>query len=175
MLKVAVCDDDSQMLTDLAALLGRYQQEKHIVLTVDAFTSAVELLSALRTKDYNFLIMDILMPGLTGMQAAREIRTYNTHLSLLFLTSSPEFAVESYSVDAFSYLLKPVNESSLFPVLDRLMKRLLRSEEALTLTSFSGIVRLPFTAIEFLEVNSKHLRFFMEDGTIQEIPGTLSE
>ena len=175
MLRVAICDDDPMALADTAALLEQYQQGKSIVITVDAFHNAVELLAALRTHSYDLLMLDILMPGLNGMQTAREIRTYDSRLSLLFLTSSPEFAVESYSVEAFSYLLKPVTADTLFPVLDRLLKKLLREEDALTLTRSSGIVRLPFSGIEFLEVNRKHLLFYMEDGSVYELPGTLAE
>lgn len=77
-------------------------------------------MDALRGVNYQLLLLDILMPGFTGIQAAREIRTFDSETKIIFLTSSPEFAVESYGVDAFYYLLKHIREGDLFPVLDRL-------------------------------------------------------
>lgn len=175
MLRVAICDDDSGALTALSGLLEQYQQTNNLVMVIEAFHSAADLLPSLSSRGYDFVMMDILMPGLSGMQAAREIRSYDNQMPLLFLTSSPYFAVESYSVEAFSYLLKPITAESLFPVLDRLLKKLRRNEEYLILTRNSDIMRLPFSNIEFVEVNRKHLWFYMEDGSMQELPGTLAE
>lgn len=175
MLKAAICDDNPAALTGLASVLGRYQTYKKIVVTVDTFNNAVELLESLRTRSYDFLLLDILMPGLTGIQVAEEIRGFDSHVPIIFLTTSPEFAIASYSVEAFSYLLKPVSEENLFPVLDKLLQKLQRKEDSLALMLPSGIVRLPFSGIEFLEINYKHLLFHLEDDTVRELPGTLAK
>ena len=175
MLKIAVCDDDNGELSHVKALLEQYQVQKRIGMRIELFHSAMELMDALRTTNYQLLLLDILMPGFTGIQAAREIRTSDSETKIIFLTSSPEFAVESYRVDAFYYLLKPIREDELFPVLDRLLQQFRRAEETLLLTLPSGVLRLPYTRIVVLEVNSKHLLFYLNDGSIREIPGSLTQ
>lgn len=175
MLKIAVCDDDNGELSHVTALLQQYQARNRLAVRIDAFLSAMELMDALRTTNYQLLLLDILMPGFTGIQAAREIRTFDSETKIVFLTSSPEFAVESYGVDAFYYLLKPIREDDLFPVLDRLLQQFRRAEDTLLLTMPSGVLRLPYSRIEVLEVNSKRLLFYLNDGSVREIPGTLTQ
>lgn len=175
MLKIAVCDDDNGELSHITALLEQYQARKRVALRIELFHNATELMEALRGTNYQLLLLDILMPGFTGIQAARELRAFDSETKIIFLTSSPEFAVESYRVDAFYYLLKPIGADDLFPVLDRLLGQLHRAEETLLLTMPAGLVRLPYSSIEVLEVNSKHLLFYLNDGSLREISGTLTQ
>ena len=175
MIHIAICDDDREELTRMAALLGQYQSSRQAALSCDLFHSGMELLESLRHTAYDAMLLDILMPGLTGMETAREIRTLTRDPKIIFLTSSPEFAVESYAVEAFSYLLKPASADSLFPMLDKLFRTLQKQEALLTLNRPSGVIRLPFSTIVMVEVDNKHLRFHLEDGRDVEIPGALSE
>ena len=175
MLKIAICDDNRAELDHVVGLLKRYQEENHLPARIDTFQNAMDLMEALHRENYQLILLDILMPGFTGIQAAREIRQFDSETKIIFLTSSPEFAVESYRVDAFYYLLKPIMDSDLFPVLDRFLRRLRREEDTRLLTLPSGLVRLPFSQREVVEVNSRHLLFYLTDGSVREIPGTLTE
>ncbi|MDY3038554.1 MAG: response regulator, partial [Roseburia inulinivorans] len=60
----------------------------------------------------------MIMPLLSGMDTARELRRHDPHVPIIFLTSSPEFALESYEVRTFWYLLKPLDEVRFHAVLD---------------------------------------------------------
>ena len=62
------------------------------------------------------------MPGQNGLETAREIRLLNSSSKIIFLTSSDEFAVESYEVSAYHYLLKPISKDRFFSVMDKLIK-----------------------------------------------------
>ena len=64
---------------------------------------------------FDIILLDVLMPGENGMAAAREIREYDSNVKIIFLTSSTEFAVESYAVDAWYYQLKPIRREDFFP------------------------------------------------------------
>ena len=175
MLKIAVCDDEQRERDYAAGLVKEYLAENHIAARVDVFHSAVELMEALHHDNYGLLFLDILMPGFSGIQAARELRNFDSETGIVFLTSSPEFAVESYRLDAFYYLLKPLDREELFLVLDRFLRQRQRSGEALLLNTASGLVRLSCGRIEAVEVNSRHLLFYLNDGSVREIPGTLTE
>lgn len=175
MLRIAACDDDEKERLRIAELLGRYREEKNAPLHFDVYRSGVGLLEARGQIPYDLLLLDILMPGLSGMDAAKEIRLTDRETKLIFLTSSPEFAVESYSVEAYSYLLKPVTSEKLFPLLDRLFSEQRQSEQVLTLMRPAGVMRIPFSKLSVLEVSNKKLRFHLQDGSVKEVNGALSE
>ncbi len=174
-LKIAICDDDVHELTRLTNLLRKYQEERKSTLKYVTFSNAIELLHSVRKDNFDVLLMDILMPGFNGMQAAHEIREFNNKVKIIFLTSSPEFAVESYAVDAYYYLLKPCAGEKLFPVLDSFFLDSQKEEAALHIKTASGVLRIPFSRLEFLEVINKKLYFHLTDGSVKEIYGSLAE
>ena len=115
------------------------------------------------------------MPGVTGMEAAREIRSFDDAADIVFLTTSPGFAYESYGVRALEYLLKPVSAKLLFPLLDRLYQREQNPQDGLTVRSEGVLVRLPFSQLSYVEVMGKHLFFHMTDDSVHEVVGALKE
>lgn len=104
-MKIAVCDDDSQELARISSFIDTYLLGKKFSLIYKTFQNATELLSTMNSSDYDIVLSDILMPGMTGMKAAHEIRGFDTEVKIVFLTSSPEFAVESYAVKSYDELL----------------------------------------------------------------------
>ncbi|MBR2928407.1 MAG: response regulator transcription factor [Oscillospiraceae bacterium] len=172
---IAVCDDQEQELSVLNTLLRQWQDETHTPLRMQTFRSAVEMLNAARKERFSLYLLDVMMPGIDGIAAAREIRSFDETAEIVFLTSSPGFAYESYGVRAMDYLLKPISAGLLFPVLDRFSLRRQQSVDALTLKCGATIVRIPFSQLSFVEVMSKHLYFNLIDGTTKEVTGSLKE
>ncbi len=175
MLKIAVCDDETQELSRITGLLKEYQLQRSAVFRFDTFTSAIELLETMRGNVYDILLLDVLMPGFNGIQTAQEIRSFDENIKIIFLTSSPEFAVSSYEVGAYYYLLKPISEAKLFPILDKLYLDEQKVSKTLSLKSVTGITRITYDSIEFLEVINKKLHFHLTDHSIREVPGSLSD
>jgi len=124
---IAVCEDQKEEMELLQDLLQQWQRERKTVLRIKSFQNAADLLDVARKERFTLYLLDVMMPGINGMDAAREIRGFDTSAEIVFLTSFSAFAYESYSVKALDYLLKPINAELLFPVLDRL----LREEEKL--------------------------------------------
>ena len=172
---IAVCDDQTEELKDLTELLGAWETDRGTPVRVKSFRSAAELLDAARHERFTLYLLDIMMPGLNGMDAAREIRSFDKAADIIFLTSSPGFAYDSYSVKALEYLLKPISGGLLFPVLDKLMLREQRPQDGLTLKAGATLVRVPFSRLSYVEVNGKHLYFHLADGTVREVAGSLKD
>ena len=175
MLKIAVCDDSRELLEKVEKDLHEYESVRSTPVTVHTYTNAVDLLDVLKKTDYDILILDIIMPGFTGMQAAHEIRKFNEEIKIIFLTSSKEFAIESYSVGAYYYLLKPVLNEKLFSVLDKVVSEITSKQESCVIYTHMGIVNIPFAKIECLEVYNKHLVFHLSDGSTKETRGALTD
>jgi len=105
MLQIALCDDNTNDLSTMIHLLDEYKSSKQ----------RIELTSALdKGKQFDIYCLDIMMPGFTGIDLANEIRGSDKTAPILFFTSSAEFALESYSVRAADYVLKPVSKENSF-------------------------------------------------------------
>ena len=165
---IALCDDQQEELEALTDLLSLWQTERQTPLHFHAFRSAAELLDAAEKEPFTLYLLDVMMPGTDGLAAAREIRSFNDTVDIVFLTSSPGFAYESYRVHALDYLLKPIR-------LDRLSLREQKPQEGLTLKCGHTLTRVLFSQLTYVEVMGKHLYFNLTDGTVREVAGTLKE
>ena len=172
---IAVCEDQAADLELLRELLERWQTEHRASLRVRCFRSAAELLDAAANGPFTLYLLDVMMPGVDGLEAARSIRAFDDTAEIVFLTSSPGFAYESYSVRALDYLLKPIRAERLFPILDRLFLREQRPQDGLTLKTGGVLIRVPFSQLTYVEVIGKHLYFNLTDGTVREVAGALNE
>jgi len=121
------------------------------------------------------LLLDILMPGLTGMEAAKEIRRSDREIPIIFLTSSREYAVESYRVGAEDYIIKPVRKDEVYPSLDKQLIRFAQEEAYLTVKTGNGIIKLLFSQIVYVEVTNRTIQFVLVNGEVREAYGYLSD
>ena len=174
-MKLAVCDDNLQELTIIKAFLTEYHTPYGEPILFDSFQTATELLTALNTKKYDALLMDIIMLGTTGMEVAKEIQNNSNQIPIIFLTSSPEYAVESYRIKALDYLLKPIDKKLLFAALDTICSQLSSPNDSLAIKTSKAMLLLPFTQIEAVEINNKTLQFHLTNGTVKSITGKLSD
>ena len=111
MIKAAFCDDDLSVLNELHVLMDNYRVERNQEITYTAFHSPLELLAAMEKGTYfDAVFLDVLMPGENGISTARELRQTDQNIKIVFLTTSSEYAVDSYSVGAYFYQMKPLKK-----------------------------------------------------------------
>lgn len=177
MIKIAFCDDDMEVLHQMNELLDRYRVERNEDITYAAFQSPFELLTEIEKGIRpDILLLDVVMPGQNGMDVAKEIRQYDTNMKIIFLTSSPEFAVESYSVGAYFYQLKPIWEESFFRLMDAVLAECEKKKKnSLILRSKDGITRIDLQQLEYCEVLGRKLLFHLENGAVLESAGSLDD
>ena len=176
MIKIAFCDDEMEVLHQMNELLDRYQVERNEDITYAAFQSPFELLTEIEKGIRpDILFLDVVMPGQNGMDVAKEIRQYDTNMKI-FLTSSPEFAVESYTVGAYFYQLKPIWEESFFRLMDSVLSECEKKKKnSLILRSKDGITRIDLQQLEYCEVLGRKLLFHLENGAVLEGAGSLDD
>lgn len=177
MIKIAFCDDDMEVLHQMNELLDRYRVERNEDITYAAFQSPFELLTEIEKGIRpDILFLDVVMPGQNGMDVAKEIRQYDTNMKIIFLTSSPEFAVESYSVGAYFYQLKPIWEESFFRLMDAVLAECEKKKKnSLILRSKDGITRIDLQQLEYCEVLGRKLLFHLENGAVLESAVSLDD
>ena len=128
MLSIAVCDDEVIECCNMAKRIKEIMEEMKIPCIICQFRSGGELLQALGNFDIVFL--DIIMQDLDGMKTAQIFREKASDKILIFVSSSREYVFEAYDVEAFQYLLKPVDDRKLKSVLQKAVhKTEIRSQE----------------------------------------------
>ena len=160
MIRIAICDDQPAQLRIVIALLEKYQVERPgIELLIQNYSSGAKLIKSIYTgSGYDLLLLDILMPGLDGIELAKEIRKHNEDASIIFQTSSKDHALDAYSVSAVQYILKPINERKLFPILDSIFPTFNKGKERLFLLStLDREVKIPFSSIVCVELDNRRL------------------
>lgn len=164
-MKIAVCDDNQEELHRVASLLEDYQEEKTVSISLRLFGSSVELASIAQQENFDLYLLDVLMPALNGMELAREIRTFNTAVPILFLTSSPEFAVESYTVHAANYLLKPVSRESLFSALNDISaQQKADRKNYIIVKSNIGVRKILLSQLVYVEAQDRRVIYHLQNG-----------
>lgn len=175
-MRVAVCDDDEWELKALAELLAEYQLSRGINLQCSYFHNSIDFLCDVKGKEYDLILLDMVMPGVNGIEAAQELREKDKDVKLIFISLSPEFAVESYRVEAYHYLLKPIEAKALFPLLDKIRQELsVQDEQGFVLKNREECVRLSYAEIEFAEVINKKVFFHLTNGVIREVTAALAD
>lgn len=177
MIKVAFCDDDLSVLNEISVLLDKYRVERNQEMVYTAFQSPLELLAEIeKGMRVDILFLDVLMPGENGIHVAEEIREYDSNVKIIFLTSSSEFAVQSYTVGAYFYQIKPIWEESFYRLMDSAIAECKKEEEySLILRCKTGIARIELDKLQYCEVMGRTLLFHLEGGNVLEKNGCMDE
>ena len=177
MVRAAFCDDDVGALGRMQTFLDRYSRERRREIVYTAFHSPIELMAEIeRGARFDVLFLDILMPGENGIETAAEIRGYDRNVKIIFLSSSPEFAVKSYEVEAYFYQLKPLRWEGFVRVMDSVLELCEQERKnKLILQCKSGITTLDPDRLEFCEVIHRTLLFHLASGKVLESTGSMDE
>ncbi len=178
MIHIAICDDSKQERQILAALFKRYQELHATPLQIHIFQNGFSLLDAIdQGKRFDITILDILMPGENGIEIARNIRASGTDTEIIFLTSSPEYAVDSYEVKAQNYLLKPVSEEKFFASIDSILAELDEKDTAsfIIYTTEKQYSRIRVSSLVYGEVTHRTITLHLADQTMISAIMTFTE
>lgn len=179
MYSIAICDDETEELNRMQESLHHYMRQNAITdFVIEQFQNAEELLYVIRHKEYmpDVLLLDIYMPEKLGTTLAREIRDMGITSRIIFLTSSRDHALEAFRLDAAQYLLKPMEETALFAVLDRCFREIDKEAKKYLLFRVEGRVRrIAISDILYCEAQGKRQCLYLSDGTHLVLNMTMGE
>jgi DNA-binding LytR/AlgR family response regulator len=119
MIKAIVVDDEAPARDELRYLLAAHRD----VEVVGEAASAAEAVALARDRRPDLVFLDVEMPGASGLGAAPLVREQAAPPAVVFVTAHERYAVAAFAVEAFDYLLKPVDADRLARVLERLRER----------------------------------------------------
>lgn len=121
MLSIAVCDDEIVECCGMAKKIRDIAEELNIPCIIHQFCSGRELLET--PESFDIIFLDIIMQDLDGMKTARLLRERASDKILVLVSSSRQYVFDAYDVEAFQYLLKPVDNGKLKQVLQKAVLR----------------------------------------------------
>lgn len=150
-------------------MVDRYLQcRPGVAAKVEVFLSGAALLNrAEETGGFDLYILDILMPEQSGIDIGRRLRRMGIWGELIFLSSSNDYAADSYELKAFFYLLKPVEEGKLFRVLDQAVEKAQqRKRQAFVVETRDGSRRILLEKLLYGERAGRVMRCHCTDGIV---------
>ncbi|MCH4053340.1 MAG: LytTR family DNA-binding domain-containing protein [Atopobiaceae bacterium] len=121
-MRIAVVEDEQKTREHITSLISEYLDERGHVGSVASFASAEAFRAAYEPLKFDLILMDVYLSerkqAATGMDLARTVREAKDRVPIVFVTSSRDFAVEGYTVQAAGYLIKPVGKEELVRTLD---------------------------------------------------------
>ncbi len=154
MLSLCICDDEPGDISYIQTLAERFAEaHPEFPLRIQTFSSSFDLLEYLEgTGGFDLYLLDILMPHLKGVELAKRIRSRGEAAEILFLTSSPEYALDAFGVAACGYLLKPVEKEKFDEVLLAAAHRLTQPENPFfLLKTREGLRKVPLRDLVMVE------------------------
>ncbi len=168
MLRIAICDDNPQAVAQMQAFAAQYAAQHGIQVHCEVFLHAADFLDRMaQGMQIDACCLDILMPAFSGIDVAARLRMFDKDLPILFCTSSPEYALQSYRVQATAYLLKPVQEAELFAAFDAILRRKQHENtHYLMLKNGNVLQKVVLDDILFVEVSGRSITYQLTNQTI---------
>ena len=169
MYRISVCDDNGGELEKICSIINDYTAENNINAEVKTFSSGRELIEYEYGGQYSDIyILDIIMPDMNGIQLGKAIRQKNPEAFIIFLTTSKDYALESYSVKAFSYLIKPAVREAVEAELADCFSRISKPPERFVLKCSTGTVSVSAEDIVYIEYYNHRMIYRLAGGKVLE-------
>lgn len=133
-----VAEDEALLREALVAMLGELWPELRIVAVCDDGGSALEAIAALRP---DVALLDIRMPGLSGLEVAAGALQASPSTQVVFVTAYDQYAIDAFDKGAVDYLLKPVARERLQATLQRVQQRAARAPVAAEQAALAGLLQ----------------------------------
>ena len=166
MIKIAICDDECKFLDSAEEMLKQYLSDNGISAQADLFRIPMELIDAVEKGiRYDIYLLDIYMPGISGMSIATELRSRDIKSPIIFLTSSTDHALEAFGVNPTHYLLKPYTKDNFYVGMDKAMQSITsHRDDSIVLKVDNEYRSISVSNILYCEAEDKYQRLYLKNG-----------
>lgn len=173
MYHIAVVDDEEVFIQQITEYLVRYEKEVSTQIKVSVFKDGAEILENYQPI-YDLILLDIEMPKVNGMDAAKIIRSQDEDVVLMFITNMASYAINGYEVGALDFVMKPITYPAFSMRFTRALKRVVkRQQEQIMLNLSDGVKPVELHDIYYIEVQNRTLTYHTVDGNF-EVKGTMT-
>ncbi len=163
-MKIAVLDDNKNITDLLTGYIEKFGQENRISMQAVVYHHPNTFLSNY-THDYDLVLMDIEMPGLNGIDTAKELRRMDKRVVLIFITNMAQYAINGYEVEAVDFVVKPVAYADFSLKLNKAMRYIKQNNnKKIVLNTQEGIVNVLISDVFYVEVIRHYLVYHTVNG-----------
>lgn len=172
MIRIAICDDEKHMSDHIRSFVSDFFHKKHREISLRMFSSGEELLSY--NGQIDILFLDIQMKDMDGMETARKLRADKFRGFLVFITVLKEMVFQSFEVQAYDYLVKPIEETRFEKMMERLFLSLQNASESNLLVQKGYESRIvPFEDIVYCEIIDRKVYLHLESSEVIDFYGRI--
>ena len=166
-MRIAICDDENAQCQLLESYLKEYSEQEKVLIETVSFPNAESLLFLWEEdKNFDLLILDIEMGDLSGMDLAFKLRNEGSRIPMLFITGYEDYMSQGYEVEALHYLLKPLQKTKFFDVLNRLRSKL-QPESKILLQAENGALSIVPSDIWYIEASGHICNLTLADKVVK--------
>ena len=180
MYHIAIVEDELIFSNQLQEYMEQYQKEHNVRFKISVFHDGTEIVNNYQAI-YDIILLDISMPQMNGMDAAKIIREKDSDVSLMFITNMASYAIKGYEVGALDFVMKPINYYTFAMKLGRALKRTIqRARQDILLTLPDGVKKFQISDIIYVEVQNRMLHYhtleeeYVVRGTMQSVEELLA-
>lgn len=172
-MKIAICDDSMNDIKIIKDFCIRSNVSTN--LEIHTFNNSCDLQQSYANgKYYDIILLDVEMPGIDGIHLGKYIKSIDSKAIIIFISSYPQYAVESYDCSAFYYILKPCTQEKIKAILKHAIDTLEMQRKTLIVYKRNTPISINLNDIYYIECLRKHVIFHFADDQI-EIVSTLAE
>ncbi|WP_236629320.1 MULTISPECIES: LytTR family DNA-binding domain-containing protein [Lactobacillus] len=163
-MKVAVVEDNAQERDRLLGCFNQYEQEHSINFEITTYQNGLEFVDHY-TKDFDVIYLDVQMPHMDGMTAAKKIRKVDSTVPIVFVTNYVQYAIQGYEVDATDFILKPINYFNFSEHFKKIERKVGQEQASLLFDTLSGSQKIILDQLYYVESEKHYLHLhLMVDG-----------
>ena len=168
MIRIAICDDEERAVASTEKIVKTCLQAQGIGCEITTYTQSRNLLYDI-TDDgffYDLILLDIEMPGISGMEIPQQVKGFLPNARIIFVTSHTEYAIDAFELSIFRYVPKNNLEVKLpAAVLDAARLIELESGQEYTIQTVNRMEKIPFKDIFYVQRDGKNASIVSSAGT----------
>ena len=167
MIKIAIVEDDEKYHVVCHDLLIKYAENNKLEFDIHNFYTGFAFLDNFK-GNYDLIIMDVEMPQIDGLEVSKLIREIDKDIPIIIISHSAQYAVKGYKVDAFGYIVKPIQEYDFDFIINKAINYIASEKKSFILVSSKSMIKkIDIDEIYYIEVNAHILKIVTSSGDIQ--------
>lgn len=166
-MKFTLCDDTLSDLLSTEKIIKKYAKQNNINIDIESHNHPTALINqvSFKPEEYRIFFLDIVMQK-NGIDVAKEIKKLCKNAVIVFTTTSKEFAIDAFEVNAYHYLLKPLNQKKVFECIDKILSEVLKTTKNVfqIKTNDKNILAIDVKDVSYIESISRRIAIHMKNG-----------